>query len=209
MRREWEIVRRRVALAGCVVDAGTGKPVQGAVVAITGMPDAFKKRLEVAAQPYGNRWNTMLERPDRTRTRPDGLFYFLGLPDGKYGLIASIPGCGGRYGTVEESATVSRNADGDTKIALVKCVLPPTLVKGKITASGRKTGVALARVRIKGSGERVFSDAQGQYIVVGIEPGKRTLLVSAQGYRAESQECTLGEPGASETLNFALTREGA
>jgi hypothetical protein len=192
-----------------VLDAGTGKPVQGAVVVITGMPDAFKKKLEISALPYGNRWNTMLERPDKTRTRPDGLFYFLDLPDGKYSLSASIPSCGGRYGTVEQPATVSRSAGGDTKIGFVKCALPPTLVKGKITASGHKTGVALARVRIKGSGERAFSDAQGQYTVVGIEPGKRTLLVSAQGYREESQACTLGGPGASETLNFALTREGA
>jgi len=33
------------------------------------------------------------------------------------------------------------------------------------------------------------------------------LLVSAQGYRTESQAFTLGEPGASQTLNFTLTRE--
>jgi CarboxypepD_reg-like domain/Carboxypeptidase regulatory-like domain len=208
VRNDWDIVRHRVAIAGSVLDAGTGKPIRDAQVVITAMPAAFKKKLEVAALPYGNRWNSMLERPDKTRTRPDGLFYFLDLPDGKYSLSVSIPSYGSRYGKTEQSATVSRDAGGDAKMPFLRCALPPTLVKGKITGSGHKTGVVLARVRVKGSGERAFTDALGQYTVAGIEPGKRTLLVSAQGYRTESQVFTLAEPGASQTLNFTLTREG-
>ncbi len=207
MSSQGDIVRRRVALAGRVFDAGTGKALGDAEVVITGMPSAFKKRLEIAALPYGKRWDKMLDRADRTRTRPDGLFYFLDLPDGKYSLVASIPSYGSRYGKVEEAAKVSRSASGDIKFPFVRCALQPTHVKGRVTGSGQEAGVALARVRVKGSGERGFTDAQGQYTVAGIEPGKRTLLVSAQGYRTESQVFTLGEAGASQTLNFTLTRE--
>jgi hypothetical protein len=208
VRSDWELFRRRVAIAGRVLYGGTGKPVGDAEVVITAMPTAFKKKLEAAALAYGNRWKTMLERPDKTRTRPDGVFYFLDVPDGKYSVSASIPSHGSRCGKTEQPVTVSRDSGGDTKISFVKCTLPPTLVRGKVTGSGHKSGVSLARVRVKGSGERAFTDAQGQYTLAGIEPGKRTLLVSAQGYRAESQAFTLGEPGASQTLNFALTREG-
>lgn len=204
---DWQIARHRVAIAGRVLDAGTGKPVADAAVSISAMPAAFEKKLAIALLAYEDRWNTMLERPDRTRTRDDGLFYFLDLPDGKYNLSASIPSYGKRYGTVQQPAVVSRDGKGDTKIAFVNLKLQPTAVKGKITGPGHKAGVALAEVRVKGSGERTFTDAQGQYTVTGIEPGKRVLLVSAQGYRSESQPVTLGDPGTSQTLNFSLTRE--
>jgi hypothetical protein len=207
MNGDWQVVRRRVAIAGCVVDAGTGKPLASAEVRVVAMPQTFQKWLQFAALPYGERWSKMLERPDRTWTRPDGLFYFMDVPDGKYGLQAAMPGSGSRFGKVEEPATVSRDAEGNIKMAFVKFALPPTLVKGRVAGAGQEAGVALARVRVKGSGERGFTDSQGHYMVAGIEPGKRTLLVSAQGYRTESQIFTLKEPGDSQTLDFTLKRE--
>ncbi len=208
MSGKWDVVRHRVAIAGRVLDAGCEKPLGNAEVRITAMPAGFAKWLEFAALPYGRMWDAMPERPDRTRSRPDGLFYFLDLPDGDYGLRAAVPSLGRRFGSVEEKAKVTRDAGGDTKIQFVRCMLRPTLVKGKVTGTGQEAGVALARVRVKGSGERAFTDAEGYYMVAGIEPGKkRTLLVSAQGYRTEAQVFTLAEPGASQVLNFALTRE--
>ena len=65
----------------------------------------------------------------------------------------------------------------------------------------------MAEVRVKGSGERAFSDAQGRYLLGAVAPGKRTILVYAQGYRAVSKPVTLAAPGALETLNFSLVRE--
>ena len=204
---DWQIARHRVAIAGRVLDAATGKPVADAAVSMTAMPAAFEKKLALASLAYEDRWNTMLERPDRTRSREDGLFYFLDLPDGKYTLSASIPSYGNRYGAAQQLAAVSRNSKADTKIAFVTLKLQPTAVKGKITGPSHKAGVVLAEVRVKGSGERTFTDEQGQYAVVGIEPGKRVLVVSAQGYRSETQPVTLANPGTSQTLNFSLTRE--
>jgi hypothetical protein len=203
---EWQIARHRVAIAGRVLDAGMGKPVADAAVSLTG-PAAFQSKLALASLAYGDDWNSMPERPDRTKTREDGLFYFLDLPDGKYSLSASIPSYGSRYGTAQQVATVSRDSKGNIKAVFVNLTLQPTAVKGKVTGSGKKTAVVLAEVRVKGSGERTFTDVQGQYTVAGIEPGKRVLLVSAQGYRAVSQPVTLGEPGTSQTVDFSLTRE--
>ena len=203
----WQVRRHQVAIAGWVVDGATGKPVAGAGVEITAMPAAFKERLKHVSLSYGKRWTRVVERPDRTCTRPDGLFYFLDLPDGNYTLRAAIPSFGSRYGKVQQPAVVSHDAKGNTKVAFVKCALQPTAVKGQITGSGHKSGVVLAEVRVKGSGERTFTDAQGLYAVTGIELGNRTLLVHAQGYRSESLAVTLKEPGASETRNFNLTRE--
>lgn len=207
MSAKWEAVRHRVVLAGRVRDASSGKPLGDAEVWFTAMPSALKKKLESVSLAHGKAWDKMAERPDRTRTRPDGRFYFLDLPVGKYKLQAALPNQGRRFGKAEESVEVGQDADGYAKMVFVRCALSPTQVNGKITGVGQEGGVALARVRVKGSGERGFTDAQGEYRVAGIEPGKRTLLVSAQGYRAESQMFTLEKPGDSKTLNFNLKRE--
>jgi len=203
---EWQIARHRVAIAGRVFDASTVKPVAGAAVSITAMPETFERKLALASLAYGNRWDTLKQRPDRTITREDGLFYFLDLPDGDYNLSASIPSYGNRFGSAQQPAVVSRDSNGDTKIAFVSLSLQPTAVSGKITGPGHKTGVLLAEVRMKGSGERTFSDDQGQYILAGVEPGLRTIQVSAQGYKEKSQPVTIRSPGAVQALNFSLTR---
>ena len=89
---DWQIARHQVSIAGRVIDAGTGKPVAHAVVYMSGeVPKAFDTKLAIRALTYGDRWHGTLKRPDRTSTRPDGLFYFLDLPDGKYELSACIP----------------------------------------------------------------------------------------------------------------------
>lgn len=204
----WQIARRQVAIAGRVTDGVSGKPLSGVHVTIVTMPPLFKNKLEVAALQYGNRWATMTERADKTQTRHDGLFYFLDLPDGKYGLSASLSSPGKRYSKADEAVVVARDAKGGMKLTFTNFVLQQTMLKGKVTCPGHKTGVAMAEVRVKGSGERAFSDVQGQYLLAGIEPGKRTVLVFAQGYREAEQAVTIAGPGESQTLNFALAKEG-
>jgi hypothetical protein len=201
----WQVARHRAGIAGRVTDAETGKPIAKVAVTMAEMPAAFKRTLRNASIQYGNRWPTMVERPDKTMTRTDGLFYFLDLPGGKYTLSASLPGSGKRYGSAQ--ATVTHDAQGNLKVAMVSVALQPTTVKGKVTGPGHKNGVPMAEVRVKGSGERAFSDTQGHYVLAGIEPGKRTIIVFAQGYQPASHPVLLGQPGALETLNFALVRE--
>lgn len=200
--------RHRVAIAGRVVDAATGKPVSGADVKISEMPDAMKRRLEIAAAAYGTRWSAMGERQDRTQSRDDGIFFFLDLPNGDYELQVSLASAGNRFGVHKMPARVSRDGQGNVQFALLRCALPPTSVTGKVTAPGHEAGVPLARVRVKGSGERAFTDLQGQYVLAGIEPGKkRTLLVSAQGYGNAAKDFALPQPGSTKKIDFELTRE--
>ena len=203
----WQVAHHRVAVGGRVTNSETGLPIYGAEVAITESPEAFKQKLQSASRLHDKRRAAMADRPDRTRTRDDGLFYFLDLPDGNYSFAASLPGSGKRFGLAQQKATVSRDDKGNTKIAFVNFSLQPTAVKGKITGPRHKSGVVLAEVRVKSSGERTFTDERGQYTVAGIEPGKRVLLVSAQGYRSESQSVTVNEPGTSQTVNLNLTPE--
>lgn len=206
MIEQWESVRHQVALAGHVLDARTSRPLPGALVTITGMSAAFQKKLAAKAMQYGAQWTGMAERPDRTRSRPDGSFYFLDLPDGDYKIMASLPNMGKRFSAAEVKATVSRDASGTMKIAFVDLPLQPTMVEGKITGAGQKTGVVMAEVRVRGSGERTFSDAKGHYTLAAVEPGERTVLAIAQGYRPARQKVALKMAGATETVNFALTR---
>jgi hypothetical protein len=201
------LVEHCVAVAGWLTEAETAKPIAGARVTITAMAPVFAQKLKLAALSYGNRWATLTERPDRTQTREDGLFYFLDLPNGKYKFQASATGSGKRYASAEETATVTRDSQGNLKMTIVKLSLRPTTVKGKVTAANQKVGVAMAEVRIKGSGEKTFSDAQGQFILTAIEPGTRTVQVFARGYKPKSQVVELPEAGAMESVNVVLARE--
>lgn len=203
---EWEVVRHQVAIAGQVSDAQTGESIGRARVAITAAPAAFTDWLAIHARQYGERWTTMVQRPDRTLTAIDGHFHFLDLPDGQYTLVASLPDLGTRYGTAQVIIDVSRDAQGDLVLATADMVLPPTTIEGRLTEQGvtPPVNVVMAEVRIKGSGEQVFSDDQGHYRLRGVETGERTVLVSAPGYQPAAQGVQLNQAGEEQTLDFTL-----
>jgi hypothetical protein len=201
---DWVIVRHAVAIAGRVTEAQTGKPVSGARVRITDGPPAFTKWLAARAKEYGRRWAAMDERPDRALSRGDGHFHFLDLPDGTYSLEATLPGSGSRFGTAEAAATVSRDAEGHINLAAAAISLPATTIKGQITGQD-DAPVVMAEVRVKGSGERVFTDTQGRYLLGGLEAGERRVDVAAPGFQPASSTATLGEAGALLTLDVVLT----
>jgi len=221
---KWQTVRHQVAIAGRLTDAGTGKAIQGARVSIEegGMPPAFANFLRARAMQHGAAWSMMAERPDRTRTAADGIFYFLDLPDGDYSVTASLSGIGGRYGAAQARATVLRNQNGDYERVLLDLALQATTIRGKVSDAARKKGVPMAEVRVKGSGEHTLSDARGLYVLAGIEPytpkpgasaaaddPKRTIVVFAQGYKPESRQVALTAPGAVTQLDFELARENS
>jgi len=226
----WTIVRHRVAIAGRVVDGVTGKPISGAHVEIVGKPAAYEEKLAILAASRGDTEREM-ERRDTARTRVDGLFYFLDLPEGRYQVIAFLPKerpraknlpkmkrdreadpykvqGDKRYGKTQEEATVSYK-DGFEKLVFFK--LQPTGVTGRVIGAN-KAAVLLAEVRVQGSGERAFTDGQGHYTIAGFHPNpraKRRLLVSARGYRTEHLDVLVDEPGACKKIeDIKLSREG-
>ena len=172
--------RRRIAIAGRVIYSRTGRNVEGANVRASGPSIA------------------------QTRTAPDGLFCFFDLPEGRYTMQASLPKAGKRYAMTQRDAEVLRDLAGRFSMATVVLSLDDTAVSGTITGENPGGGLVMAEVRIKGSGERAFSDGQGQYILAGIEPGNRTILVHLQGYKPASYSVDIEVPGSSHTIDFTL-----
>ncbi len=201
--------RRQVAIAGRVTDAQTGQALNGIQVTITSAPAAFTSWLALRAKQYESRWAVMAERADRTHTVKDGQYHFLDLPAGQYTLTASFPGAGSRYGTADAKAqvVVSRTGNdlGKISLATADIALPPTTLKGQVTTADTQP-VFFANVLVQGSGERTFSDAQGNYRLVGLEVGARTVQVSAQGYKVKSQTVQLSQAGGEQQLNIVLNK---
>lgn len=205
---EWEIDRHAVAISGHVTDAQTGKAVGGARVAITSAPTAFTDSLALKALQHGSRWATLKKRPDRTYTAVDGYFHFMDLPDGDYTLTVTLPNSGSRYGEAQATATVSRDAEGRILMATANASLAPTTLKGQITSADGGDAVAMAEVRVQGSGERAFSGSDGDYMLTGLETGRRKISVFARGYDSVAWQVDLGPAGAVQTLDFALLSAG-
>jgi hypothetical protein len=198
-----EPTRHQVAIAGSVTDAQTAAAIGRARVEIEAAPDAFAGWLALLAVQYGDRWAAMDERPDRTHSAADGHFHFLDLPDGDYTLSASLPVSGTRYDTAQAEVTVSRDGEGNIAMVTADMALPPTALKGQITDQGSGDAVLMAQVRVKGSGERAFSDRDGQYLLAGLEAGERTVVISAPGYSTVSRTMQLSQ-GETVELDVAL-----
>lgn len=199
----WVIVRHVVALAGRVIDHQTGRPIHSAKVRITAAPQVFTNWIESLAKLYGVRWAGMEERPDQTRTAPDGHFHFMDLPDGNYTLTTTLPEAGTRFGTASATTTVTRDSAGHIILAATEIRLPPTTVSGLITGQNNSP-VIMAKVLVRGSGEQVFSDTAGYYLLTGLEAGERTVEVTARGFQAASRLAVLDQAGAVVILNVAL-----
>jgi hypothetical protein len=112
---EWETVRVQVAIGGRVVDEHD-QPVAEADVAITAMPEEFRRRIAGMRGTAGGRWDRGDHRSDVTRAAADGIYYFLNLPTGTY----SLKGRDGRRAGVEAEQTVSVSwgPDGTVKMAV-------------------------------------------------------------------------------------------
>ena len=128
----------------------------------------------------------------------DGFFRFLDLPAGSYTLTASLPGSGSRYAAKSVQVALGTN------LATADLALPATTVKGKVKDQSGQA-VRMAEVRVQGSNESAWSDAQGNYALSGVEAGARRIAVSARGFQKVSEAVTLGQPGAVVTQDVTLS----
>lgn len=177
---QWETLRHQVAIAGNVVNAVTGLAMPGAVVKID------------AGTIQAN-----------TLTAQDGHFHFLDLPDGSYPVRASMPTAGSRHGSAQVNATVSRDGSGNIQMATADIQLPATTIRGEISKPDHSP-VVMAEIQLAGSGERVFTDSDGRYALVGIEIGTRTLTVTRQTFETHVQTVSIAAAGDTVTVDVTL-----
>jgi hypothetical protein len=197
-----EQIRRQVAIVGRVTDAQTGQPVRGAQVTITSGPPEFLARLKIVREVVRSK-----QPPDLAVTGPDGHYHYVDLPAGAYTLTVTLSAAGTRYGSQTAQATVVRDAQGKITPGATDVALPPTGIKGKVTPQGGAQGDALsmAEVRVQGSGERVYTNQKGEYLLLGLETGTRSLRIGARNYQPDVRSVTLGAPGVLVTVDVALT----
>ena len=88
----WEVSRRTVSIAGRVTDARTDRPLGGVCVTAASRSTSFV-----------------------ARTRNDGHFHFLDLPDGEYSLTPSLLSSDSRYDTAEVKASLFHDVKGNIK----------------------------------------------------------------------------------------------
>jgi len=108
-------IDRQVAIAGRVTQADRG-PLAGAVVRLTKMPTEWLQRVQAASALSVN-------NPGCATTRPNGVFYFLDLPDGEFAVAA---GSG-----PEVQATVTRDAGGRIQMVWVDLNFSPPAKAGR------------------------------------------------------------------------------
>lgn len=119
--RWWGQVRHRVVIGGRVVDGKTKRPVSGALVALTAMPETFKVRCAASIAAASQPGFRVVTRLDQTRTSAAGYYYFLDLPAGPYDLKATGLGRIPPVGTGK--AKVSLDRGGNVAMATVDLVL--------------------------------------------------------------------------------------
>lgn len=113
----FDAIGHQVAIAGRVTDGKSGQPIPGAVVTLTNVPPALQSRLLTLAATRAAVWRTLLQRPDRTRTAPDGGYHFFDLPVGHYELSVVVPG--GKYQPATSSVEVSASQSGEIQMKVV------------------------------------------------------------------------------------------
>jgi hypothetical protein len=175
-----EEIRHRAAIAGYVTDAHSGQTIANAVVELVGQ--------NLLAQ-----------------TRSDGFYYFLDLAVGQYALNISAPLLATRYGVIAGRVVNVQNAADGRPIfdPNANVGLPPTRLIGKVIRSDDDLPIAKASVRLLGSESKTLTDANGRYVLSGLQAGMPTVQASADGFVTTNQKVTL-IAGQETTINLSL-----
>lgn len=216
-----DFVDRLVVLARLAPLRDAPSAVQAANATLDNPAASSAQRLQAAQVILGYLLTTQhmrMDRPDETCTAADGRFHFLDLPAGAYTLGALLPKAGTRYSQGRVDVTVTRDGEGSLKpMGVANIALRPTTLQGRIF-DPNNAPVPLAEVRVKGSGERTFSDAyedlkgdpqkstKGRYRLTGLEAGQRLVRVSAQGYQVADDLAVQLLQGETTAMDIQLKR---
>jgi hypothetical protein len=198
--------RRSVRLAGWVTNALTAEPLAAALVTLVVCPEELRRRLDILA---GAGWPRAGGRPDRCWTRTDGSYWFVDLPSGRYRVEAVLPRMGTRYGSVRSGDLDVPMVDQPTRAGVVlhDLALPPTAIRGRVTAADGGQALAGARVGLRGDARTVVADGEGRYLLHPVGAGEPVLEAHAQGFAPGRRECAV-EVGRVAVVDVALPRPG-
>lgn len=186
--------------SGLVLQLGAAATLRGRVVASeggAGVGGATVFRRGKAARGPGGPFGGMFARDPEVRTAPDGTFEIPGLAPGPWDLWARGPG-------YAESARLKVTAAGGETVGDLTLTLPPgASLAGRVVRKGAGTPVEGAVVYVSfergmlagvnpsdfvdgppsapANSASAKSDADGQFVVEGLTPGKVQLEVRAQG----------------------------
>lgn len=176
-----ERIRHRAAISGHVVDAVSRTPIAGARVSLVTPAREF-------------------------RTRADGFYFFIDLPDGNYALRADAPAWGSRYGSASVPAVAVGSAGNGSPLfdPRAEIALPPTRLTGTVRRSTDSAAVPFTEVRLSASGDKAVCDKDGRYVLFPVEAGAQGVRVLAPGFAILSASVTLNT-GQQTTADFTLT----
>ena len=181
---------RHASVFARVTDAKSGLPLNRARARLTTWPKAFAAVLLLDA----GRGTALADA--------DGKLLFYGLPDGSYTLVVDAPGSAARYGLITSTITVSAAAGA----TIANPALPPTAIAGLVqTGTGKNVApVVMAQIALRGSSDVTFTDATGNYQLTAVEPGTRTVEISARGLKTQTVSANVKQ-GQTSTVSAVLS----
>jgi hypothetical protein len=136
-------------------------------------------------------------------TSSDGRYSIAGLEEGAYHLAVTLPGSSARWmGEIEIRGDTTRDVE-----------LPSSRLAGRIVDSGRRTGIAGARVLLRPTegggfaGGNAESSSDGSFVVADLADGEYRLTVTASGYSSAERGVTMVNGAAGGEVEVALDPE--
>lgn len=195
-------ISRRPLLVIFVRCAGTGRPMEGALVSLESEDPRFNRILELKRRQHGPAWDRIFPRLDAARTSADGVAWFTDLPPADYTARASIPALGRRYGDASAQVSLAAGEDGQIQTSTVELLVSPTTLEGVVTDADEP--LAMAEVRVDDGSERAFTGADGRYAFIGLEPGaQRRVSISVRGQILSTTPVDV-VAAATTTLDLAI-----
>ncbi|MES3023162.1 MAG: carboxypeptidase regulatory-like domain-containing protein, partial [Pseudomonadota bacterium] len=132
-----------------------------------------------------------------------GAFNFPTVTPGAFSLTLSATG----YKAMQVAGVSVAGVNSLGNISLAKLPATTTL-SGTITDAATKLAIAGVMVKVDGQGMPVLTGGDGKYLIAGLNGTSFTLMVSASGYLARSEQIKISEVGPG-VADLALQAQGS